>query len=73
MTPYAPPHKTRGRPLYKATLAMLCAIMLWASSGSASKLALDYVTVPEGVAFRIVGAALLMSATAWSLALSGME
>ena len=60
MTPYAPPHKRRGRPLYKATLAMLCAIMLWASSGSASKLALDYVTVPEGVAFRIVGAALLM-------------
>ncbi|MEM7403713.1 MAG: DMT family transporter [Pseudomonadota bacterium] len=46
--------------MYKATLAMLGAIMLWASSASASKTALAYISVPEGVAFRIIGAALLL-------------
>jgi drug/metabolite transporter (DMT)-like permease len=39
---------------------MLGAVMLWGSSGSASKLALDFVSVPEGVAFRIVGGAALL-------------
>ena len=46
--------------MYKATLAMCGAVVLWASSGSASKLALDHLTVAEGVAFRIVGATIVL-------------
>lgn len=46
--------------MYKATLAMCGAVLLWASSGSASKLALDHLTLAEGVAFRVVGAAIVL-------------
>lgn len=46
--------------MYKATLAMFGAVLLWASSGSASKLAMDHLTLAEGVAFRIVGAAIVL-------------
>ena len=46
--------------MYKATFAMLGAGLLWASSGSASKLALLHLTVAEGVAFRIIGAAVVL-------------
>jgi len=46
--------------MHKATLAMLGAVLLWASSGSASKSVLNYISVPEGMAFRIIGAALVM-------------
>ena len=42
------------------TSAMLGATLLWASSATASKLALIEATVPEMVAFRILGAALVM-------------
>ena len=42
------------------TSAMLGATLLWASSATASKLALIEATVLEMVAFRILGAALVM-------------
>ena len=47
------------------TIAMLGATLLWASSATASKLALIDVSVPEMVAFRILGAALIM----WTMVL----
>jgi drug/metabolite transporter (DMT)-like permease len=46
--------------MYKATLAMCGAVLLWASSGSASKLALEHLSVAEGATFRIVGAAVVL-------------
>ena len=46
--------------MYQATLAMLGAVLLWASSASASKVVLGYISVAEGMAFRIVGAAILL-------------
>ncbi len=46
--------------MYKAPLAMFGAVLLWASSGSASKIALNHISVPEGVVFRIGGAAIVL-------------
>jgi drug/metabolite transporter (DMT)-like permease len=45
---------------YLPSLAMLGAVFLWASSATGNKWALADVTVPEVVAYRIVGGALIL-------------